>query len=232
MIEELYKDYYKYSDFYDIFNKYRNYNRETRFILNVAKNKKYLLDLGCGTGTHLNILENLGYSVTGIDKSEEMVNLAKEKVKSEIIKADILDFKLNEKYDAIISMHSVFNHLKSYEEFEKAFSNALDHLNSKGVMIIDLDNRRSNDDIDIIVDGNKKHLECFYSDKYNIQIRTTTFRIGLKDFIFEHEYFIYDTKILDKIFKKYKIKYTYVTNYSYQRAKHSSNRVHIIIKKD
>ena len=150
MIEELYKDYYKYSDFYDIFNKYRNYNRETRFILNVAKNKKYLLDLGCGTGTHLNILENLGYSVTGIDKSEEMVNLAKEKVKSEIIKADILDFKLNEKYDAIISMHSVFNHLKSYEEFEKAFSNALDHLNSKGVMIIDLDNRRSNDDIDII----------------------------------------------------------------------------------
>ena len=86
--------------------------------------------------------------------------------------------------------------------------------------------------IDIIVDGNKKHLECFYSDKYNIQIRTTTFRIGLKDFIFEHEYFIYDTKILDKIFKKYKIKYTYVTNYSYQRAKHSSNRVHIIIKKD
>ena len=232
MIEELYKDYYKYSDFYDIFNKYRNYNRETRFILNVAKNKKYLLDLGCGTGTHLNILENLGYSVTGIDKSEEMVNLAKEKVKSEIIKADILDFKLNEKYDAIISMHSVFNHLKSYEEFEKAFSNALDHLNSKGVMIIDLDNRRSNDDIDIEDDGNKKHLECFYSDKYNIQIRTTTFRIGLKDFIFEHEYFIYDTKILDKIFKKYKIKYTYVTNYSYQRAKRSSNRVHIIIKKD
>lgn len=232
MIEELYQDYYKYSDFYDIFNKYRNYNRETRFILNVAKNKKYLLDLGCGTGTHLNILENLGYKVTGIDKSENMVNLAKEKVKSDIFKADILDFKLDEKYDAIISMHSVFNHLKSYDEFEKAFSNALDHLNSKGVMIIDLDNRRSNEDIDIIVDGNKKHLECFYSDKYNIQIRTTTFKIGLKDFIFEHEYFIYDTKELDKIFHKYKIKYTYVTNYSYQRAKYSSNRVHIIIKKD
>lgn len=232
MIEELYQDYYKYSDFYDIFNKYRSYNRETRFILNVAKNKKYLLDLGCGTGTHLNILENLGYKVTGIDKSENMVNLAKEKVKSDIFKADILDFKLDEKYDAIISMHSVFNHLKSYDEFEKAFSNALDHLNSKGVMIIDLDNRRSNEDIDIIVDGNKKHLECFYSDKYNIQIRTTTFKIGLKDFIFEHEYFIYDTKELDKIFHKYKIKYTYVTNYSYQRAKYSSNRVHIIIKKD
>ena len=73
MIEDLYKDYDKYSDFYDIFNKYRNYNRETRFILNFTKNKKYLLDLGCGTGTHLNILENLGYKVIGLDKSKNMV---------------------------------------------------------------------------------------------------------------------------------------------------------------
>ena len=231
MIDELYLDYYKYSDFYDIFNKYRNYNRETRFILNIAKNKKYLLDLGCGTGTHLNILENLGYKVTGIDKSINMVELSKQKVKSNIYNMDILDFKLDEKYDAIISMHSVFNHLKGYNEFEKALKNALDHLNEKGVMIIDLDNRRSNDDVYDIIDGNKRYLECFYSDKYNIQIRTTTFKIGLKDFVFEHEYFIYDFEKLDKIFKKYNIKYTYLTNYSYQKANKKSNRVHIVIKK-
>ena len=80
MIDELYKDYYKYSDFYDIFNKYRNYKREIRFILNITKNKKWVLDIGCGTGTHLNALENLGYIVNGIDKSENMVNLAKSKI--------------------------------------------------------------------------------------------------------------------------------------------------------
>lgn len=231
MIDELYKDYYKYSDFYDIFNKYRNYNREIRFILNMTKNKKWILDLGCGTGTHLNILENLGYIVNGIDKSENMVALAREKVKSEIYNMDILDYKLDEKYDAIIAMHSVFNHLKSYEDFDKTLSNSLDHLTKNGIMIIDLDNRRSNDDIDDMVDGNKRHLECFYSDKYNIQIRTTTFRIGLKDFIFEHEYFIYDIKKLEKIFCKYDITYTYLTNFSYQKAKKNSNRIHIIIKK-
>ena len=231
MIEELYNDYCKYSDFYDIFNKYRNYNRELRFILEIAKNKKYLLDLGCGTGTHLSMLENLGYKVTGIDNSYNMVLLSKEKVKSNIYQMNILDFKINERFDAIISMHSVFNHLKNYDEFEKALKNALEHLNNKGVMIIDLDNRRSNDDIDLIVDGNKKHLECFYSDKYNIQIRTTTFRIGLKDFIFEHEYFIYDIKKLESILKKYNITYTFLTNYSYQYAKKSSNRIHLIIKK-
>ena len=231
MIDELYKDYYKYSDFYDIFNKYRNYNREIRFILNMTKTKKWILDIGCGTGTHLNVLENLGYIVNGIDKSKYMVNLAKEKVKRDIYKMDILDYKLDEKYDAIIAMHSVFNHLKGYDEFEIALKNSLAHLNKNGIIIIDLDNRKSNDDVFDVVDGNKRHLECFYSDKYNIQIRTTTFRIGLKDFVFEHEYFIYDIKKLENIFKKYDITYTYFTNYTYQRAKKNSNRIHIVIKK-
>lgn len=231
MIEDLYNDYKKYASFYDIFNKYRNYNREMRFILRVLKNKKWVLDLGCGSGTHLSILENLGYKVNGIDINDDMVLLSKTKVKSDIYKADILDFKIDEMYDGIIAMHSVFNHLKGYDEFERAFSNALNHLNKKGVMIIDLDNRRSNDDVYDVVDGNKRHLECFYSDKYSIQIRTTTFTIGLKDFIFEHEYFIYDTKILDEIFSKYDINYMYFTNYSNQRATRSSNRIHIVIKK-
>ena len=231
MIDELYKDYNKYSDFYDIFNKYRNYNREGRFILNITKNKKWVLDVGCGTGTHLNLLENLGYIVNGIDINENMINLAKEKVRCEIYKANVLDFKLDEKYDAIISMHSVFNHLNGYDEFENALLNCLNHLNDKGVLLIDLDNRRSNDDIYDVVDGNKRHLECFYSDKYNIQIRTTTFRIGLKDFVFEHEYFIYDTKKLESILNKYNLTYIFLTNYSKQKATKNSNRVHIVIKK-
>lgn len=231
MIEDLYNDYNKYSDFYDIFNKYRNYKRETRFILDITKNKKYILDLGCGTGTHIKILEDLGYKIDGIDNSHNMVMLAKDKVKSNIYEMNILDFKLDEKYDAIISMHSVFNHLKGYDEFEKVLKNSLNHLNEKGIMIIDLDNRKSNDDLMLIVDGNKKYLECFYSEKYNIQIRTTTFVIGLKKFIFEHEYFIYDMKKLEEILNKYNVKYTFLTNYSHQKANKNSSRVQLIIKK-
>ena len=232
MLDDFYNDYYKYSDFYDIFNKYRNYNREMRFVLKVTKNKKYILDVGCGTGTHISILENLGYKVNGMDKSENMVNLSKDKTKSNIYKMDLLDFKLDEKYDAIISMHSVFNHLKGYDEFNKALSNLLDHLNDKGIIIIDLDNRRTNTDVDDLVDGNKRHLECLYSDKYNIQIRTITFKIGLKEFIFEHEYFIYDIDKLKKILDNYNVTYTFLTNYSYQKANKNSNRIHLVIRKN
>lgn len=232
MIEELYKDYEKYADFYDIFNKYRNYNIEMRFILNMLKNKKRVLDIGCGTGTHLNILENLGYIVEGIDISDKMILLAKEKVNCPIHKANILDYKIDEKYDGIIAMHSVFNHLKSYEEFEKAFVNSLNHLNNKGIMIIDLDNRRSNDDVYDKVDGNKRYLECFYSEKYNMQIRTTYFTIGLKTFVFEHEYFIYDKKKLEEILDKYDVTYVMLTKFLKMRANDKSERIHIVIKKN
>ena len=231
MIEELYADYNKYSDFYDIFNKYRNYNREIRFILNIAKNKKWILDLGCGTGTHLKALNNLGYITYGIDNSKNMIELSKEKINCNLYEMDILNYKINEKFDAIISMHSVFNHLKNYDEFEIALKNSLDHLNSKGVMIIDLDNRKSNTDIMDMVDGNKRYLECFYSDKYNIQIRTITFKIGLKEFIFEHEYFIYDIDKLKDILDKYNVTYKFFTNYSYQKASKNSNRIQLVIKK-
>ena len=231
MIEELYNDYYKYSDFYEIFNRHRNYKREIRFILNITKNKKWILDLGCATGIHLNALENLGYNVTGLDKSKYMVRLAKEKVKGNIYNYNILDFNLNEKYDAIISMHSVFNHLKGYKEFEIALKNSINHLNKNGVMIIDLDNRKSNTDVIDEVDGHKRYIECFYSNKYNIQIRTITFKIGFKEFIYEHEYFIYDIDKINEILKKYNVKYTFLTNYSTQLANKKSNRIQIVIKK-
>lgn len=43
-----------------------------------------ILDFGCGTGGFCNKLFKLGYKVTGIDPSEEMINTAKHNTSSEI----------------------------------------------------------------------------------------------------------------------------------------------------
>lgn len=233
MLDELYKDYYKYSDFYDIFNKDRNYEREMRFIFRMVNNRKRVLDLGCGTGTHMNILENVGYIVDGIDLSENMVELAKTKVKkAHIYKANILDYKIDEKYDAIISMNSVFNHLKSYEEFEIAVKNSLNHLEKDGILLIDLDNVRSNRDVYDKVDGNKRYIECFYSPKYNMQIRTYNFSIGLKTFVFEHEYFMYSKREIEKILDELDVSYVILTKFLRIKANPNSERLHIVIRKN
>lgn len=231
MSDILYKDYFKYADFYDIFNKYRNYNLEGKYLLDMLQNRKRVLDVGCGTGTHLNILENLGYIVEGIDLSPKMLDVAKTKVRCNLHEANVLDFKLDEKYNAIICMKSVLNHLKSYDEFRQAIKNMLFHLEKNGMIIIDLDNKRVTGTLEDKVDGNKRILKLKYDKTKEVQNRKISFYIGTKNFEMEHNYLIYNPKKLEDILNEFDIKYVMLTNYSKQRFNIRYTRLQIIIKK-
>jgi 2-polyprenyl-3-methyl-5-hydroxy-6-metoxy-1,4-benzoquinol methylase len=71
-------------------------------------NKKCkILDLGCGTGRHAIELTKRGYSVTGVDLSENMLqkarkNAAESGVEIEFIKADARNLPFKEEFDLII----------------------------------------------------------------------------------------------------------------------------------
>ncbi len=232
MKDILYKDYKKDANFYDIFNKDRPYNLEAKFLLDTLQTRKRVLDVGCGTGTHFDILENLGYIVEGIDINRKMIDVAKTKVKGNIYESDLLTFKTDERYDAIISMKDVFNHLKSYEEFEKGLVNLLNHLVSKGMIIIDLDNKRQTGKIEDKVDGIRRIIECSYNKETEIQTRKITYYIGTKKFQTMHEYLIYNPKKLKQILDKLNIKYVMLTNYCKQEFNIKQKRMQLIIKKN
>lgn len=227
----LYKDYKIDANFYDIFNKDRHYNIETKFLLDMLQTRRRVLDVGCGTGTHFDILENLGYIVEGVEINPKMIAVAKMKVKGNIYEGDLLSFKIDEKYDAIISMRDVFNHLKSYEEFEKGVLNLLDHVKTKGMIIIDLDNRRQNGIKEDKVDGVKRIIECNYDSEKEIQTRKFTYYIGARKFQTIHEYLIYNPKKLEQILDKMNISYVMLTNYCKQRFDIRQRRMQLIIKK-
>ena len=231
MKDILFKDYNKYANFYDIFNKYRSYELESKFILDTIKNRKEILDIGCGTGKHMNILENLGYMVEGVDISPNMIKVAKTRVKGNIYNQNVLDLKLEEKYKAIIVMKSVLNHLNSYVQFEIALKNMLNVLEKNGIIIIDLDNKKINGTYEDKVDDNKRIITSKYDKKERIQYRKYSFFIGAKEFEFEHKYFIYDSKKLEEILDKFNIRYVFLTNYSRQLFSERQNRLHIIIRK-
>lgn len=227
----LYKDYKIDANFYDIFNKDRNYSIEMKFLLRMLKDRRKVLDVGCGTGIHLNILENLGYIVEGIDISPKMIAVAKMRVKGPIHKADILDFKLDEKYDAVIAMYHVFNHLKSYDEFECGIKNLLNHTKKGGIIILDLDNRRQTGIIEDKVDGNKRTIECKYDKDTEIERRKITTYIGARKFETIHEYLIYDPRRIEEILDKFNIKYVMLTNYLKQKFNINDKTLQIIIRK-
>lgn len=59
----------------------RYYDTETNFLINIIGNRKTILDAGCGTGTHMANLDNHNFIVDGFDFSNEMLNIAKKKVR-------------------------------------------------------------------------------------------------------------------------------------------------------
>lgn len=136
-----------YSKHYDLLYADKNYEKECVFIEEAFK--KYspfeptkILDIGCGTGGHLLNLAKRGYEVVGIDKSKSMVQIAEEKIRKYKIRArimagDVLDFSLNEKFDACISMFAVINYIVETDYLIKAFNNIRRHLKQGALFIFD-----------------------------------------------------------------------------------------------
>ena len=111
------------------------------FHLNLAKEygSKGIIDIGCGTGcTIIPLLKN-GYNTTGVDISQEMLNVLKEKLsnnklKTDLVCADMSEFNLNREYSLVIMPRSPFIHLKSREHQKKALLNINKHLCRGGIV--------------------------------------------------------------------------------------------------
>ena len=56
-------EYKEMAKYYDLFYSNKSYEKEVLFLKNLIGNKKTILDVGCGTGIHMNLLEKYGYQV-------------------------------------------------------------------------------------------------------------------------------------------------------------------------
>ena len=90
------------------------------FIKNTIPRRKNLsfIDIGCGTGYVLPILEKLGFSVTGLDMYEEGLAFARKRSKSPLIRADFNSVNLKRQYDAI-GVFDVLEHIDDETIFLK-----------------------------------------------------------------------------------------------------------------
>ncbi len=107
-------------------------------IKQLSPNASTILELACGTG---NILVELAdeFEVVGLDLSPSMLRLAQQKVPNvELVAADMTNFNLGRKFDAIICIFDSMNHLLSFEQWEATFRHAKEHLNDDGVFIFDV----------------------------------------------------------------------------------------------
>jgi len=133
-----------YSKYYDLFNKNKDYGQECDFLEEVFKKYsdipiKTILDLACGTGLHTKELISRGYELTGLDLSEEMIKIARERnPKTNFIVGDMKKFKINKKFDACICMFSSLGYLTENRQIEGYLKSIKEHLNPRGLLVLDV----------------------------------------------------------------------------------------------
>ncbi len=99
-----------------------------------------ILDLGCGTGEHLNQLNKYGIRCTGIDNSREMLEIARQRSspKIDFIQSELTDFDYYDDFDMIISLFGSMNYLLTDEEIDRFFWNIWRGLHDGGHVILEI----------------------------------------------------------------------------------------------
>lgn len=132
---------------YDKIYHYVDYENQARFFSKLiiehglCKNQD-ILDICCGTGTHAHHLAKMGFRVTGLDKSSEMLKIAQAKNPAmEFVRADMRDFRLGRKFGAILCCFNAILYNKDQGELTTFLRNASKHLEQGGLLIFDVVDR-------------------------------------------------------------------------------------------
>lgn len=135
-----------YAAYYDMLYKDKDYKGEAAYVHKLIQEHKpgakTILNLGCGTGSHDFELEKLGYEVVGVDLSTEMIEIANQKKtknqsKVDFHVGDLREFRIDQKFDAVVSLFHVMSYQTTNEDLKAAFETALIHLDIEGVFLFD-----------------------------------------------------------------------------------------------
>ena len=185
-------EYKEFAKYYDRFYKNKDYEKEVGFLMNFIKEGDEIIDIGCGTGIHASLISQKGFYVDCLDLNDEMLEVAKTRLKSNFYSQNILNINIDKKYDVIISMFAVLNHLKSVDELEKCLSNLRGILKDDGKIIIDLHNPQSSGSKKDSFDNMTRVMEWNYDKKNRIENSKITFMIGYKRYDDSHVFKIFN----------------------------------------
>ncbi|MEU0229009.1 class I SAM-dependent methyltransferase [Streptomyces sp. NPDC006284] len=97
-----------------------------------------LLDVACGTGTHLEAFAKLYDRVSGLELSEWMAARAEERLPGVTLhRGDMRSFDLGETFDAVVCMFSSIGYLETTADLEDAVAAMARHLTADGVLAVE-----------------------------------------------------------------------------------------------
>jgi len=96
-----------------------------------------LLDVGCGTGVHMNLLKK-HYQVEGLDIDPYMLREARKHYPDMVFhQGDMADFVLGKTFDVVISLFSAIGYVRTKARLNKTLKTLARHLNPGGVVLVE-----------------------------------------------------------------------------------------------
>ncbi|HEX7299604.1 MAG TPA: class I SAM-dependent methyltransferase [Solirubrobacteraceae bacterium] len=129
---------------YDAFTEHPNYGTWVRSLEALARRHglsgRRVLDLGCGTGSSLLPLLELGYEVVGCDVSPGMLKHAASKLPADVplLVADMRELPELGLFDLIWAVNDGLNYLRDADDLRRTFLGAAGCLRSGGILLFDV----------------------------------------------------------------------------------------------
>jgi SAM-dependent methyltransferase len=132
--------YGRHASLYDVI--YRNddyYRRSAAFVVARLPPNPAILDLCAGTGTHAREFVAAGATVVGVDRSPQMLAIARTKVpQASFVCADVRELALPARFDAVVCLYGSIHYLETPDDVQAALARAYDHLVPGGVLVLEL----------------------------------------------------------------------------------------------
>ena len=137
----MFTDSIKYYDFiYSAMGKdYQQESRRLHQLIRQYKSSKgkRLLDVACGTGSHLKYLQKY-YQVEGLDLSSKFLRLARQKLPGITLhQGNMTDFELRKTFDIVSCLFSSIGYVRTFTRLVQTVKNLKRHLNPGGLLIIE-----------------------------------------------------------------------------------------------
>lgn len=175
--------------YYHILYKDRDYEEAQLFMKHLTNylnlpEQGTILDLACGKGRHAIYLNKLGYTVTGVDLSENSINHAKQ-FENDTLKFDVHDMCVpyHKQFDAVFNLFTSFGYFEHENNNLKTLKTIQQNLNELGFGVIDFMN------VDYIIE-NLVSEETKIVDNYSFHIK----RYVKDQYIYKEIYFSDDGK--------------------------------------
>jgi ubiquinone/menaquinone biosynthesis C-methylase UbiE len=131
----------KLAEIYDQIYHFKDYSSDVEYILRsvIARNPeaKELLDVACGTGSHIGGLTSR-FKVEGIDASAAMLRRARLKNPEVLFStADMVDFDLDRQFDVVTCLFRTISFMQTCDRLNSAVASMARHLKPGGLLLIE-----------------------------------------------------------------------------------------------